>query len=121
MDRLRSNLSEEPLRNKIAKLQINRAPGISDNLKSEREQLQEEKETTEQCLTTCTTALEYMHQLQSSLSGDSRDIVKIPGRLVFSHQLTSSTFQECKDILTNTTIDLEKHVQGITSKLQALS
>ena len=85
MDRLQSNLSEELLRNKIAKLQINLAPGTSDNLKSKREQLQEEMETTEQCLTTCTTALEYIHQLQSSLSGDSRDIVNVPGRLLSSH------------------------------------
>jgi hypothetical protein len=82
MDRLQSNLSEELFRNKIKNPQIDLAPGISDNLDSRREQLQEEKETTKQCLRTCTTAFEYMRQLQSDLSEDfSRDIVNVPGRV----------------------------------------
>jgi hypothetical protein len=73
-----------------------------------RERLQEEKESTEQCLAICAEALGYIGQLQSNLSEFSRNI-SIPGVLISSGRLTANALQECKDILTNVTVDLEEH------------
>jgi hypothetical protein len=73
-----------------------------------RERLQEEKESTEQCLAICAKALGCIGQLQSNLSEFSRNI-SIPGVLISSERLTANALQECKDILTNVTVDLEEH------------
>lgn len=73
-----------------------------------RERLQEEKESTEECLAICAKALGYIGQLQSNLSEFSRNI-SIPGVLISSGRLTANALQECKDILTNVTVDLEEH------------
>jgi len=77
----------------------------SENL---RERLKEEKESTEQCLAVCAKALGYIGQLQSNLSEFSRNI-SIPGVLISSRRLTANALQECKDILTKVTVDLEEH------------
>jgi hypothetical protein len=90
---------------------------LQDKVAAQRERLQEEKESTEQCLTICTKALEHIGQLQSNLSEEfSRDIISIPGVLMSSKRATANALQECKDILTNVTIDLEEHIREI--KLQ---
>jgi hypothetical protein len=75
--------------------------------------LQEKKESTEQCLAICAIALEHIGQLQSNLSEEfSRDI-SIPGVLMSPKRATANALQECKDILTNVTVDLEQHIREI--------
>jgi hypothetical protein len=102
------------------KLQIHSSPCISDEATTERGRIQEEKESTEQCLATCTKALEHIGQFQSNLSEEFyRDIISIPG-LMSSRRATATALQECEDILTNTTVNLEEHIQEINSRLQTL-
>jgi ribosome-binding ATPase YchF (GTP1/OBG family) len=86
---------------------------LRDKVAAQRERLQEEKESTEQCLAICAKAVEHIGQLQSNFSEKfSRDI-SIPGVLMSSKQATANALQECKDILTNVTVDLEKHIREI--------
>jgi len=87
---------------------------LRDEVAAQRERLQEEKESTEQCLAICAKALEHIGQLQSNLSEEfSRDITSIPGVLMSSKRATANALQECKDILTNVTVDLEEHMREI--------
>jgi hypothetical protein len=90
----------------------------SENLRHEvaaqLERLQEEKEGTEQCLALCAKVLEHVGQHQSNLSEEcSRDTISIPGLLISSRRVTANALQECKDILTNATVDLEVHIREI--------
>lgn len=111
----------EHLRELENKLQIHSSPCISDNATTERGRIQEEKESTEQCLATCTKALEHIGQFQSNLSEEFYcDIISIPGGLRSSKRATANALQECEDILTNATVDLEEHIQEINSRLQTL-
>jgi len=111
----------EHLREFDNKLQIHSPPCISDEAITERGQIQEEKDSTEQCLATCAKALEHIGQFQSNLSEEFyRDIISIPGGLMSSKRATANALQECEDILTNTTVDLEEHIQEINSRLQTL-
>lgn len=103
------------------KLQIHSSPCISDEATAERGQIQEEKESTEQCLAICTKALEHISQFQSNLSEEFYcDIISIPGGPMSSKRTTANALQECEDILTKATVDLEEHIQEINSKLQTL-
>jgi hypothetical protein len=85
---------------------------LRDEVAARREQLQEEKESTEQCLAICAKALGYIGQLQFNLSEFSRNI-SIPGVLISSERLITNALQECKDILTNVTVNLKEHIQEI--------
>jgi hypothetical protein len=97
----------------LREMQIH-SPSISDEVAAERERLQEERESTEQCLAICAEDLKHIGQLQSSLSKEfSRDIISIPGGLMSSKQATTNALQEYKDILTNVTVDLEEHIREI--------
>jgi hypothetical protein len=110
----------EDLREFENKLQIHPSLRISDEAITERGRIQEEKESTEQCLATCTKALEHIGQFQSNLSEEFyRGTVSIPGGLMSSKRATANALQECEDILTNATVDLEEHIQGINRRLQA--
>ena len=83
---------------------------LRDEVAAQRERLEEEKESTEQCLAICAKALEHIGQLESDLAEDfSRDVSSIPGVLMSSKRATANALQECKDILTNVTVDFEEH------------
>ena len=98
----------------LLEMQIHSSPSISDEVAAERERLQEEKESTKQCLAICAKALEHIGQLQSNLSEEfSRDIISILGVLISSKQATANVLQECKDILINVTVDLEEYIREI--------
>jgi hypothetical protein len=80
---------------------------------AQQERLQE-KENTKHCLAICTKVLEHIGQLQSHFSDEfSRDIIGIPGVLMSSKRATANALQECKDILTKVTDQLEEHIQEI--------
>ena len=97
----------------LREMQIHSSPSISDEVAAERERLQEEKESTKQCLAICAKALEHIGQLQSNLSEEfSRDIISIPGVLMSSKRATANAPQECKDILTNVTVNLKELIRG---------
>ena len=83
-------------------------------VRAEQERLQEEKESTKQCLVICVKALEHIGQLQSNLSEEfSRDIISILGVLMSSKRAIANALQEYKDILTNVAVDLEVHIREI--------
>jgi hypothetical protein len=82
---------------------------------AERGRLQKEVESTKQCFAICINTLEYIGQLQSHLSEEFPCDMRIS-----SEQATANALQECKDILTNVTADLEGHIQEIKCGLQAL-
>ena len=85
---------------------------LRDQVAAQQERLQEEKESTEQCLAICTKALEHIGQLRSNLSEElSRDVISIPGVLMSSKRATANALQDCKDILTNVTVDLKEHIR----------
>ncbi|KAH6667685.1 hypothetical protein B0J14DRAFT_642060 [Halenospora varia] len=100
----------EHLREFDNKLQIHSSPCISDEVIAERGRLQEEKKSTEQCLAICIKALEHIGQLQSNLSEEFRRDVSVTRGPMSSKQATANVLQECKDILTNTTLDLKEHI-----------
>jgi hypothetical protein len=111
----RERLQEEKESTKICLAICAKASeNLQDEVAAQRERLQEEKERTEQCLAICAKALKHIGQLQSNLSeGLSRDIISIPGVLMTSKPVTANALQECKDILTNVTVDLEVHSRAI--------
>ncbi|KAH6670193.1 hypothetical protein B0J14DRAFT_672038 [Halenospora varia] len=118
---LNSPLVEVHLREFDNKLQIHSSPRLSDEVITEREQLQREKESTEKCLATYTKALAHIGQFQYNLSEEFyRDIISIPRGLMLSKRATANALQECEDALTNATVDLEENIQGINSRLQTL-
>jgi hypothetical protein len=87
---------------------------LRDEVAAQQERLEEEKEGTEQCLALCAKVLKHIGQHQSNLSEEcSRDIIGIPGLLISSKRVTANALQECKDILTNATVDLEAHIREI--------
>ena len=87
---------------------------LRNEVAAQQERLQEDKKSTEQCLAICAKALENIGQLQSKLSEEfTRDIISIPRGLMSSKRATANALQECKDILTNVTVDLEEHIREI--------
>lgn len=121
---------EDHLKEIDAKLQALSLQGssISDEDAAERERVQEEKDSTRQCLTICAQVSEHIDQIRplafrdiSAAQHTHQEIVARLTGLISAKQATANVLKECKDRLTDTTLDLERHLQEIENKLQTLS
>jgi predicted nucleic acid-binding Zn-ribbon protein len=90
----------------------------------ERERVQEEKDSTKQCLTICAQVSEHISQVQplavDDISAVSRVIVGRVRGLSSARQATASALNECKEKLTSTASDLERHLHEMENRLRIL-
>lgn len=123
-----SNLEEhlEDIDDKIQSLSVQGA-GISDEDVAERDRIQEERASTEQCLRICAQVSEHMDQVQRNTFGDVSTtddaiqvVVAVPD-YISARRATSDAFKACKETITNATSELQDHLQEINGKVQSFS
>jgi hypothetical protein len=99
--------------------------GISNADTVERQQIQEERTSTKQCLDICTKILIQIDQLQPNafinLSSTHHPPVTTLSGLTSAQQLTATTFKACKEKLTDTTTHLERQLRDINNRLNRFS
>lgn len=99
----------------------------SDGEANERDRLQEERDSTKQCLYVCEWVSEHLDQISStsfenlSTTPDGhQEIIWRSGDYDPARQLTAKIFKECKERLPDTTSELKKHLEEINERLQNL-
>jgi hypothetical protein len=99
--------------------------GISNEDTTERQRIQEERESTQQCLDICAQVLTQIDQLQPNafinISAAYQAPVTTLSGLTSAQLVTSNAFKACKERLTNTTTQLERQLQDINNRLQKFS
>ena len=100
--------------------------GISDGDMAERQQIQEERNSTQQCLDICNKVLMQLDQAQPNAFIDLSSTYHPPavttlGGLTSAQQLTATTFRACREKLTDTTTYLERQLQDINNRLKRFS
>lgn len=100
---------------------------ISDESAAERRQIQEERDSTQQCLRICAQVVTHIDQLQPTVLEDistPAGTYQAPGPklggLRSARHFTADTFKTCKETLSDTTIKLESYLQGIDNRLHNL-
>ena len=101
---------------------------ISDEDAAERRQMQEERDSTQQCLGICAQVFTHIDQVHPNatdntstpLAGYQRPVITFGG-LVSARQTTADTLKAMKEKLSTTTIQLEKHLQDINNRLEKFS
>jgi hypothetical protein len=121
---------EDHLKEIDAKLQAFslHGPSMSDEDIAERERVQEEKDSTKQCLTICAQVSEHIDQVQplafEDVSAAQRthqvNVTRLRG-LTSAKQVTANVLKECKERLTDTTLGLERHLQEVENRLRTVS
>jgi chromosome segregation ATPase len=97
---------------------------ISDESTAERQQMLEERDSTQQCLGICAKVSTHIDQLQPIFENISTppDTYQGPvttlGGLTPARVVTVEAFKACKDRLANTTTQLEKNLQNINDRLR---
>jgi predicted nucleic acid-binding Zn-ribbon protein len=94
----------------------------------ERDQIRVERESTMQCLIICAQVSKQVNQLRPNVFEDltvakgshQADVARLGG-LISAKRATASTLQELQEKLTNTTSNLEQHLQDIDNRLRSLS
>jgi Fungal N-terminal domain of STAND proteins len=101
---------------------------ISDEGTAERQQMQEERDSIQQCLGICAKVLTHIDHLQpivlgniSTPSATYQGPVTTLSDLTPARTVTVDAFKACKDRLTYTTTQLEKNLQIINNRLQHFS
>lgn len=121
---------EEHLQEIDRKLQALSLQGarISSEDAVERQQIQEEKDSTQQCLDICVQVFAHINQVQlNTLENTSTPLnthqvpITTPKDPISARLVTANTLKECKKRLTNTTSQLEQHLQDINNRLQNVS
>jgi DNA repair exonuclease SbcCD ATPase subunit len=121
---------EDHLKDIDAKLQALSLQGskMSDEDAAERERVQEEKDSIKQCLTICAQVSKHIDQVQPLAFKDVTAaqnthqvmVARLRG-LISAKQVTADVLKECKERLTDTTLELERQLQEIENRLQTLS
>jgi hypothetical protein len=92
---------------------------------AERERVQEEKASTKQCLTICAQVSEHINQVQpltfEDISAAQQIVVGRLNGLISARRITAGVLNECKERLTSTTTDLERHLREIENRLQTIT
>jgi hypothetical protein len=101
---------------------------ISDEIVAERRQIQEERDSTQQCLKICAQVVTHIDQHQPTIfenTSTPSDGYQAPdtklGGFPSARIITADTFKVCKEKLSDTTMKLESHLQDIDNRLQNLS
>ncbi|KAG0644999.1 hypothetical protein D0Z07_9215 [Hyphodiscus hymeniophilus] len=112
--------------NKLQALSL-RGLTISDEGAVEQRQIQEERDSTQQCLNICAEVVTHIDQLQptvfeniSTPSEGYQAGTKLGG-LPSARLITANTFKACKESLSDATSRLEGHLQDIDNRVQSLS
>ena len=101
---------------------------ISDEDAAERQQIQEERDSTQQCLGICAQVSTHIDQVHPNatnntsipLAGYQQPVVTFSG-LLSARETTVDAFKACKERLSTTTTQLEKHLQDINNRLEKFS
>lgn len=98
---------------------------ISSEDTDERQQIQEERNSTQHCLDICTKVLIQIDQVQPNafinLSSTLNPTVTTLSGLTSAQQLTATAFRACKEKLTGTTTHLERQLRDINNRLKQFS
>ncbi len=101
---------------------------VSDEDAAEREQIQQEMDSTKQCLSICAQVSEHMDQVQPSAFGATHKapnthqvIIATLEGYVSARRATRNALKECKERLADTTAELEEHLQKINNRLENFS
>jgi chromosome segregation ATPase len=99
--------------------------GISDTDAAERQQLQEERDSTQKCLEICAHVLTQIDQVHPNASINISATYQAPittlSSLTSAKLVTSSTMNACRENLTNTITELRRRLQDINNRLQKFS
>ncbi|RFU29622.1 hypothetical protein B7463_g6721, partial [Scytalidium lignicola] len=101
---------------------------ISGGDAAERQQVQEERDSTQQCLDICAQVATYINQvhpdatknISSPLASYQKPIITLGG-LLYARQTTVDTFNACKERLSTATNQLENHLQNVNNRLKEFS
>jgi chromosome segregation ATPase len=100
---------------------------ISDEDAAERERIQEEMDSTKQCLAICAQVSEQVNQFRPnffediSAAEDSQQVdVATLGKRISAKRVTANVLHQFEEKLTKTTSDLEEHLHNIDNRLQTL-
>jgi Sec-independent protein translocase protein TatA len=112
---------------KLQTLSLHGAP-ISDAEAAERQQIQEEWDSTHQCLDICAQVSAHIEKVQvnffENISTPSGAYHQEPGtnhgHLPSARLVTVDAFIACKEKLSDTTAELKRHLEDVDSRLRAL-
>jgi hypothetical protein len=98
---------------------------MSDEDAAEREQILEERDSTKQCLTICAQVSEHLDRVRpnafedvSATQDSHQKIVAALRGLTPAKRVTANVLKECKEMLINTTSQLEERLQKLDTRLQ---
>lgn len=101
------------------------ATGTSQEDLAEKSRINDEKESTQQCLRICAQVSEHLDQVQprafeaTRSASDTRKIaIETLTQYLSALRATGSTMKECKDNLDTTTSELRQHLREMDSKLE---
>jgi hypothetical protein len=118
---------EEHLEQIDSKLQIIciQGAGLSAEDAAERQKIQEERTSTQQCLDICNQVRAKIDQVQPNafINLSLTELVPITtlSDLTSAQQVTATTFKACKEKLNGTTVYLENQLQDINNRLSRFS
>jgi predicted nucleic acid-binding Zn-ribbon protein len=121
-----SDLEEhlEDINHKLQTISLQGAE-ISNENATERQQLQEERDSTQNCLDICAHVLTQIDQVQPNayinISIPHQAPVTTLSTLTSAQLVTSNTLNVCRVNLTNTTTQLERQLRDINNRLQKFS
>jgi Fungal N-terminal domain of STAND proteins len=112
--------------NRLKILSSHRGP-VSDEDSQDRERVQVEKNSTEQCLAICAQVSAQVSQFRPNVmedvsTGDNvhTKIISTVGGLFSAKHVTANALQLLEDKLTATTLDLEAHLRAVDRRLHTL-
>ncbi|RDL32368.1 Uncharacterized protein BP5553_08824 [Venustampulla echinocandica] len=122
-----SDLEEhlQEIDNKLQSLSL-QSTTISDEQAAERGAIQEEKDSTQQCLGICAQVSAHIDQAQPnsfekiSTATGSQNVDASSKNPSWARVVTADTFKECKEKISNATTQLEVHLQDIDNRLRNL-
>jgi hypothetical protein len=114
----------ENINDKLRNISL-RGAGISDTDAAERQQLQEERDSTQKCLEICAHVLTQIDEVHPNASINISATYQAPittlSSLTSAQLVTSSTMNACRENLTNTITQLRRRLQDINNRLQPFS
>ncbi|KAL8646083.1 MAG: hypothetical protein Q9226_007025 [Calogaya cf. arnoldii] len=99
---------------------------LTDDEMLHQQHLEEERDSTRQCLRICAEVAKHMDHLHLSTQepvhpNTGQAVVSVLGNSFSARRATGATIQECKEKLRNTNYELENHLRKINSRLASLT
>ena len=103
-------------------------PRTTSENAAEQAQIQEERDSTEQCLSICAKVSEHINQIQPKAFDNAQTVLDTPqaiiaalGADVSAKRVTGTALKECNGRLAHTTAQLQEHLQNINKTLKTFS